>query len=156
MKKFLDDYLIPAIAFAALCILLCSQSRANAPITEALNLALYDCRLTGDYQHMECATAIIQSADGSLRINPVTVGTERTFKLHLNLALGERVVCLFHTHPGRDPNADLFSDLDVRVAEKLGIPSYIYVLRAQHIRVYYPTRKTLVSINLSTPGERYD
>jgi proteasome lid subunit RPN8/RPN11 len=157
--KFLTDYLYPILAGLVLCIFLTAQSRASdgspETISDALAIALHDCRNTGDYAHMECATVIIAQTDGTFRLAPLTVGTERTFRLRYTLFIGEKLVAIFHTHPGRDANADLFSDMDVRVAEKLEIPSYIYVLRTAQMRVYFPTHFVLsTSASQARAGKR--
>ncbi len=155
MNNLFDNVLIPFVTGAILMLFLCLLSAtcgAHESALAAVETAHHDCRLTGTYKTMECASAIIRSPDGSYRVNPITVGTERMFKLHLNLERGDTLVCLFHTHPGRDANADVFSDLDVRVSEKLGVPSYIYVLRAEKLRVYYPLGRILASANVSAAG----
>lgn len=152
--KFLNDVLYPLLSFIVLCLFLGSQSRAAESLPDALREALHDCRNTSTYKTMECATAVLRSANGDYRIMPITVGTEQTFKLHINYAPGDTLICVFHTHPGRDGNADSFSDVDVRVAEKLNVPSYIFVLRLGEMRVYYPRGRPLAANNVSNPGLR--
>lgn len=159
MNKFIDNVLIPLASAIALILFLCLSSKVMAQNvsavipTDALRAALHECQLTGTYKTMECATAILRGSDGTYRVTPITVGTEGTFRLHINYQLGDTLVCLFHTHPGKDGNADSFSDLDVRVAEKLEIPSYIYVLRLSQMRVYYPTRRVLAANDVSSSGK---
>lgn len=158
--KFLNDYLYPILSFFALLVFLSGQAKAQVPLGSgvhesqslALMEALHDCRLTGTYKTMECATAVLRTANSEYRIMPVTVGTEQTFRLHIAYQPGDVLVCIFHTHPGRDANADSFSDLDVRVAKKLSVPSYIFVLRLGEMRVYYPTHRALAANNVSNPG----
>jgi proteasome lid subunit RPN8/RPN11 len=145
--RFLNDYLYPLLAFLALIVFLSGQAKAHDTQSEALIEALHDCRNTGMFLTMECATAVVKSVDGQYRIMPVSVGTAKAFKLHLSMSQGDILVCVFHTHPGKDPNADLFSDLDVRVAEKLSVPSYIFVLHTQQMRVYYPNKRVLSASN---------
>lgn len=160
MNKFIDNVLIPLASAIALIAFLCLTARAGevrAVIpSAALREALHECANTGTYKTMECATAILRGSDGTYRVAPITVGTERTFRLHINYQLGDTLVCLFHTHPGKDHNADSFSDLDVRVAEKLGVPSYIYVLRLSQMRVYYPMHRVLAVNDVSSSGRIYN
>lgn len=150
--KFLNDYLYPLLSFFALLVFLSEQAHAHETTSEALMAALHDCRNTGTYKTMECATAVLRTANSEYRIMPVTVGTERAFRLHIAYQPGDVLVCIFHTHPGKDANADAFSDLDVRVSEKLAVPSYIFVLRLNEMRVYYPMHRVLATNNVSNPG----
>lgn len=85
----------------------------------------------------ECAIGVVAMGD-VLRLSEPTEGDGVAFKLRVGLGVGERLVAILHTHPGRDARADVFSDDDERIAERLAVPSYIYVMRSGALRLYSP------------------
>jgi hypothetical protein len=150
--KFWKTVFLVSCCFYALLFALIASSH-ETPYA-ALQAALFDCRQKATYLKLECGTAVLQAADGTYRILPVSIGTANTIQFTIRLN-GDKLIALFHTHPGKDPNADSFSDTDVRIAERLRVMSYIYVSRLQEMRVYRPTGRTLsTSANVSTSGSK--
>jgi hypothetical protein len=88
---------------------------------------------------IENAGFIVQNADGKFAYSsPVTQNNHDSFSLRAQIQQGHRLVGLYHTHPGTDSDASLFSPDDVNVANQLKVPSYIMTPEDGIVRRYTP------------------
>jgi proteasome lid subunit RPN8/RPN11 len=80
---------------------------------------------------MEYGGAIFRRADGCfLHTAPVTTREPARLKYRVRIGHGMVLAGIYHTHtPGGD--ADSFSDNDIAVQQRLGVPSFIAVLDDQ-------------------------
>jgi proteasome lid subunit RPN8/RPN11 len=124
---------------------------ADAPPAAIADL-LAACQGSAGYAKLECAAAVVTDGSG-FKVTPLAFGDEYNFKMTIQVPKGERIVALFHTHTGRDPRADVFSDNDVATSERLGVPSYIYVLRTGMLREYKPNGRHYVAQNNGDAGK---
>lgn len=123
---------IAAIA-AAVGLVLSASSHAG-DLSATARSALATCAHDGN----EYAGAIIVNADGEYRSTVPAAGTRDSFRLAFTLKHGEHIAALFHTHPGHDSAAEYFSDNDIDVARRLGVPSFILVIDSGNVREFIP------------------
>jgi Domain of unknown function (DUF4329) len=89
---------------------------------------------------VERAGIIIEEPDGSYRATAPQPGAESSFSIDVWLKRGERIAAIYHTHPlcGEARTDVFFSPGDVETADKLKVPSFIYVAYDHSIREFVP------------------
>lgn len=97
--------------------------------------------------HKEWAGVVIQHVDGSLSITAPAVSNEFNFRLHVSLQPGDRITVVYHTHPGYQSEAQVFSTDDIDVANKLHVVSYILFEKTGQIRRYVPNLTETSTLN---------
>jgi hypothetical protein len=83
---------------------------------------------------------------------PTTQKHRDSFALRMQNSEGSKLAGLFHTHPGPEDDAQVFSPDDLAVANKLKVPSYVMFQKTGEIRKYVPgvTKTKRVYIPRST------
>lgn len=154
--------LLSGVAHGAPLVFAPTLGRA-AGISLAAHAGLEACTHLKTVGSLECAFAVVETADGGYRTTPLVCGERDHFELRVKLASGERIVGLAHTHPGRDLAADRFSGDDIAVAKAFNVPSFIWVVEAHHARLYQPSGRDSDlghvlggSATLSKPAYTYD
>lgn len=103
----------------------------------ALHLAAPQTNQTGT----EWAGAILETPAGQFVVTAPAQGSEEHFRLVIEIPAGDKLVGLYHTHPAGDWQGggdDLFSPNDVAVADRLHIPSFIWVQRTGAVKEFQP------------------
>ncbi len=103
--------------------------------SEMAKTALHEAMALPHASSVEYAGVVIAQADGGYRATEPQRCEEASFKLIVKLALGEKIAAIYHTHPGAgsDSWADRPSAQDREMARKLHVPSYIGIIRLNHI-----------------------
>jgi len=108
---------------------------------------------SGKIASNEQSGVIFKNADGHYAYSiPLTSARQDDFALRAQLAKGQSLAAIWHSHPGDDELATYFSPHDLEMADKLGIPSYVRFNSDGSIRSYTPG-KTKTSY-VSAPGDR--
>ncbi len=132
----------------ACLLLLCSGSAfAAMPVVLATGQGtLYSSSLNAVEAGLKAASAHYRSEYGGIvyELNghyyytpPVTVEESSEVRFEIEILRSAHIVALYHTHtPGA--LSSLFSQDDIEVANKLHVPSYIFVLDKSEIKCYVP------------------
>lgn len=103
---------------------------ADKAASEALASAL---RFTDS----EYAGAVFEMPDGDYcATEPIGGGRDDSFSIRIEKPPGGKFVALYHTHPGYNTLNELFSPQDIDIAKRLGVASYIGIVRSQSIKRY--------------------
>lgn len=87
----------------------------------------------------EQAGFLVANADGKYAYsNPVTQNHHDNFALKAQIKAGHKLAGIFHTHPGKDSDGQIFSPHDIEVANQLKVPSYVLFLKDGTVRKYTP------------------
>lgn len=87
----------------------------------------------------EQAGVILVSPDGRYHYTtPTTSHQHDNFEVRVALQKGWKIAGIYHTHPGKDDDGQVFSPQDLEMAAKLNVPSYIRFLKDGSIRKYIP------------------
>lgn len=142
MNRFIDDVLIPVLSFLALLVFLCLVTARKAHAESLLSLSRSAVLAQEDFASREYATCFIASSDGVVRASPLIRGENDSFKLVVSLHKGDRIIALFHSHPGSNSSTRQFSAQDVATAKQLNVPSYIYLIKDGVFKQYIPFRNS--------------
>jgi hypothetical protein len=104
------------------------QAAARAAITTALPLST----------ESEYGGVLIRCERGHYATEPVTSGNPRNVEYRAPIPKGCRLEGVYHTHVGKDARALKFSNIDIRAARTLHIPSFLGVHVDTQIRVFDP------------------
>lgn len=120
----------------------CEDRTAAQPSVEAVVLVLRDCYLGRSVANdREYIAPILQTRDGYVGIVVAGEPGHDRFRLRVHIAAEERLVALWHTHGGHGSERELFSTADTRLANELGLASYL-TTPAGETRVYLPGSPT--------------
>lgn len=86
----------------------------------------------------EIAGAIYQNAQGQYCYSIPVQGKEEHFQFRAQTSPDQTMVGIYHTHPGRGDDAQIFSPDDVATANQLKMQSYIKALQSGVIKRYDP------------------
>lgn len=109
------------------------------------------------HQCREFAGVILRTPAGYEFTAPIR-GQRHGARFVVEIPHGDRLAALYHTHPdcgGLRKDSRLFSSTDVRIAQRLGVPSFIWVEWDHTIREFIPGHtyvETLPSLGPTTPG----
>lgn len=117
---------------------------AKADTTESLVLQAF--QSIPEHRH-EYAGAVIQHSDGSLAITEPSKATETSFRLHVTLLAGDKLLAIYHSHPGREIESQVFSTDDIEIADKLHVDSFVFFEKTQELRVYHPNITPVSTLN---------
>lgn len=91
--------------------------------------------------HYETGGILFQGKDGKFFFSePATEGKKKDdgFRIRVKVPPGATPVGIFHNHPVRNRQADMFSPEDVQMADQLGVPSFIINSKTGQIRRFHP------------------
>lgn len=102
---------------------------------------------SGAITRNEQSGVVIKNADGHFAYSiPLTSVRHDDFALRAQLAQGQALAAIWHSHPGNDQLAGYFSPHDLEMADKLKVPSYIRFNADGSIRSYTPGKTRTKSI----------
>jgi hypothetical protein len=104
------------------------QAAARAAITAALPLSI----------ESEYGGVLMRCERGHFATEPVTSGNPRNVEYRAPVPKGCTLEGVYHTHTGKDARALKFSNIDIRAARTLHIPSFLGVHVDTQIRVFDP------------------
>jgi hypothetical protein len=99
------------------------------------------CMLQAPHDAHEHAGIIERAADGTMLCANQTAGDADHVRFSARPTVGYTLVAIYHNHLGV-PYNEFFSDADTRVADKLGVPSFL--MASGVMRVYTPGISKLV------------
>jgi hypothetical protein len=108
------------------------QAAARAAITAALPLSI----------ESEFGGVLMRCERGHYATEPVTSGNPRNVEYRARIPKGCALEGVYHTHTGRDARALKFSNLDIRAARELRVPSFLGVHVDTDVRVFDPASMT--------------
>jgi len=74
----------------------------------------------------EHAGVILQDPNGKYYYTkPITSSKHDAFEVHAGLQKGWKLAGIYHTHPGKDKDGQVFSPDDLNVAAQLKVPSFV-------------------------------
>lgn len=96
-------------------------------------------RLGDRNKNLESAGVLFTGKDGKYKYSiPTTQHQRDGFALRMQQTDDSKLGGIFHTHPGTDADGQVFSPNDIRVADKLKVPSYVMFEKTGQIRKYVP------------------
>lgn len=102
-----------------------------------------------DMQKAEQAGFMVAGPDGKYAFsNPVTQNDHDNFALRAQIKAGHKLAGIYHTHPGKDTDGQVFSPHDIEVANQLKVPSYVMFLKDGSVRKYVPGKTPTYHMNL--------
>lgn len=116
-------------------------------LDSAVNEAI---KRSGKTAENEQSGIIVRGPDGYAYSIPLTSARHDDFALRAQLAKGQSLAALWHSHPGNDNLAGYFSPHDLAMADQLKVPSYIRFNSDGSIRSYTPGKTKLQSVNTGT------
>jgi hypothetical protein len=100
-------------------------------------------------QKAEQAGFMVVGPDGKYAFsNSVTQNDHDNFALRAQIAKGHKLAGIYHTHPGKDTDGQVFSPHDIEVANQLKVPSYVLFLKDGSVRRYTPGKTPTYHMNL--------
>ncbi|HEX7036415.1 MAG TPA: DUF4329 domain-containing protein [Pseudomonadales bacterium] len=130
------------IALQAPSAIACGDRMPPRGSVDAAVTALSDCYFDRSLdEDREYVAAILQTPQGFVGLVMVNEPGHDRFHLRFRLAADERLVALWHTHGAAGPSRELFSSADTRVANELGLHSYL-TTPAGETRLYVPGSPT--------------
>lgn len=120
----------------------CGDRTPAQPSIEALVTVLRDCYFDRSREEdREYVAAILQTPEGLVAIVTLNEPGHDRFRLRVRLTSDQRLTALWHTHGDRGPERELFSAADTRLANELGLASYLTTPTGE-TRVYLPGSPT--------------
>lgn len=107
-----------------------AEAAAVAGVKEALAQPRADER--------EFAGAVYRCGDRFGFTKPRTSGQGESVRIEVRLPPGAKLAAIFHTHPGMVSEARFFSEGDTETAARLGVPSYMGIVRSGAVKVLRP------------------
>lgn len=133
---------ITSIALQAPSATACGSPSPAQRSVEAVVLVLRDCYLDPSVrQDREFIAPILQTPQGFVGIVIAGEPGHDRFRLRLRIPSDQRLVALWHTHGAGGADRELFSAADTRLANELGLVSYLTTPTGQ-TRVYLPGTPT--------------
>ena len=87
----------------------------------------------------EQAGVILRSPEGKyFYTSPTTSPHHDSFEIRVMLQKGWQIAGIYHSHPGKDDDGQVFSPQDLQVAQQLNVPSYIKFMKDGAVRKYIP------------------
>lgn len=87
----------------------------------------------------ETGGALFQNAQGQYCYSIPVSGKAEHYQLRAQSTPEQKLVGIYHTHPGRGSDAEVFSPDDVNIANQLKMQSYIKALQSGAVKRYDPT-----------------
>lgn len=101
----------------------------------------------------EQSGVVIRNADGHYAYSiPLTSARQDDFALRAQVAKGQQLAAIWHSHPGNDQTAGYFSPQDISMADQLKIPSYIRFNSDGSVRRYMPGKTKLNQVISAGPS----
>lgn len=101
-------------------------------------------------QKAEQAGFMVVGPDGKYAFsNSVTQNDHDNFALRAQIDRGHKLAGIYHTHPGKDTDGQVFSPHDIEVANQLKVPSYVMFLKDGSVRKYTPGKTPTYHMNLA-------
>lgn len=121
---------------AALLVCLAGQPSFDT-IDEAANASLKAAMLLPMAKRYEGAGIILQCGEVYTYAKPQSIHEEYGFELTITPPKGAKLAAIYHTHPGNrgSDRADEFSKEDIAMQKFLRVPSYLYIVRINEVRV---------------------
>ncbi len=132
MKKFIIGFGL--LTIAAMQHGTAHASDAFASVDQAASAALHEIMPTSASEVIEYAGCLYEQKGKVFYTVPETSSEARGFNIHCRFPQSAKLVGIFHTHPGDEETNEVFSQPDVEVAVKLGLPSYIGITRSSSIK----------------------
>lgn len=118
------------LSFAARADHVTVEDAARAALTEAMPLS--------DYDRTEYAGVVLKCGDTYRYTKPDSIGESAAFRVRVTMPKGCELAGIYHTHPKASTDDKFFSPLDVNIANRLGVPSFLGIVRTGELRVYRP------------------
>lgn len=140
--KKLVEWLVAVIM--ALLLMLTWRAEADslptARVTSELRFETYDAAAKAALQESikqskkyEYGGLIIQCADVYAYTAPVTTNSVTNLNFDAEVLSSCKVVAMYHTHPDASDESNFASSRDVHTARRLGVPSYIMVVKTKRV-----------------------
>lgn len=125
----------------------------TSPTFESIDDAAHGAFSRLEKSALEQAGIIYRNQAGKFQYSiPTSQGQRDGFALSAPTSKDAQIAAIFHTHPGDDSLAGVFSPNDVQVAKQLKVPSYIQFLKDSSVRSFTPGSTATRSMSL--PGTR--
>lgn len=113
---------------------------------EAASAALHQIMPVSAERQVEYGGAIYEQDGEYLFTEPQSSNNTREVTIHIRLPKSAKFVALYHSHPGLEADSEEFSEMDIEVATKLNVPSYIGVTRSNTIHRFIPHQDHIVPV----------
>lgn len=151
----------------ALVLLIASCTKSQAPLTASVDytrkfssvdqcgVAMTAIALSETSNYEFGGFCIIGGDGGIYASDPITSKSTDTIQYHALIPQGSKLAAVYHTHPSGE-YTDVYSDIDVKTASALKVPSYLGIVDDKTVRRFVAGEKTDRCPNGSSDGDCAD